>query len=1036
MLATVLTENGVATFNWLPVTNPDFYGVGIELERSVLGYDSDHQANGLADLTVILLPPVGEAAPPVFADGRPVPFGTLITSLDDVKQARAQFGIEGKEIMTGVEKVIFPTIGNAGIQLVRTVNRGLLFKPEKIKLNKAILFDSYNGPTTRLSMDNGFYHIKATWFSRSGLNSNYNHNELLSPQAYVSAPAPINLPSRDFKIPVYEKGVIPASKIYMDPTGGYRYYWDINQDGVPEGPATAEFRLPPQPEPKEFKMDVIASQDIADEAFPRYKKTIKVVVYVPEIKLEATPLKDEGLVTGFMKPQEPDHDLTDMPFSLFRKRWGTWKNLGLLRKDAKQPTQPPLGNKNGYADNYYSTDAAGTYSVDGFTVGPSSVMVRDSSQKDKVRVRLGTGQVEILDPEYTFKAVPASRTLPTRVVILKKNFDSILANVYYTADGNTDVTIKNEPLTPKNVNPIGVTVGDESGTDSIIARNLPGYAESYPGGVAIFDQKTKLNIALVSPVGAIRLMRSGYGLEVKNPGKLEEKVIFKIVDSKGRPVYDVFIAADFNKLEIRQDEMWNDLKPTLGLLKKATEPWFAWLMPEAYAQDSTPVAVAAKPSVPSQESPFTDVKSDNPYYKAILDLYQRRVVEGYKDATFKPDAQLSRAEFIKIALGATNCVDCSLPNEVQRRKYSSSQPFPDVGLIAWYYFCVSIAKELGMVTGYGDGYFRPERSISRAEAVAVLLRQSGIKVQPMPDDAFLDVPNFAWYKDYVYTGVQIGLIPSRSGFVMPDQPITRGEMAFMASGVLNVQDCRLVDSDKDEMPDWWEMKNGLDPLSAADAPMDNDDDRFTNVEEFKNGTDPNVPDAEEKGCADIASPNQNDSDKDGVIDVCDTDIDGDGIPNPLGIFDENGDLDPEKVKEAGGTLPKEEPVPPTEPVVPPVVPAEPVVPPVVPPIDNCMFVANGDQKDSNGDGVGDVCAPIDLCVGIPEDLDGINDLDGCPEVTDETPKNKPGAYVNKGPLCYFLDYEANLVKGDILMTAITDVRNHTTVYKSSNEVTY
>jgi hypothetical protein len=1016
MLATVLTENGVATFSWMPNTNPDFYGVGVELERSILGFDNDHQGNGLPDLTVILLPPTGEMAPPVLVDGQPVDFGTLITSFGDEKAARAQFGVEPKAYSLGAKKVIFPTVGGAGINLGP---------------NKAVLFDSFNGPTTRLSMDNGFYHIKTTWFDKTGLNSNYNHNELLSPQAYVSAPAPISLPAKDFKFPVYEEGVIQASKIFMDPSNAYRYYWDINQDGSPDGPPTTEFHLPPQPEPKEFSMDVIASQDIADPAFPRYKKTIKVVIYVPEIKLEPTPLKDQGLVTGSMTPQDPGNSLIDLPFSLFRKRWGTWKNLGLLKKQSDQPTNPPLGDRKGYKDNYYSTDAAGTYSVGGLTTGPSSVLVRDQSQTDKARIRIGTGQIEILDPEYTFRAVPASRTLPTRVVILKRNFETVLSNVYYVADGNTDVTILNDPLTPENVGSIGVTLGDEIGNDTIVAKNVPGNTlpENYPGGAVIFDKNTQLDIAMVSTVGAIRLMRSGYSLRVKNPGKLDEPIIFEIVDQASRPVYDVFIAADFNNLQIRQDEMWSDLKPTIGFLQKATRPWFAWLMPEAYAQDSGSTAPVAKPALPNANSPFTDVKPDNPYYKAILDLYNRRVVAGYKDATYKPDAQLSRAEFVKIALGATNCVDCSTPNEVQRQKYSSSQPFPDVGLVAWYYFCVSIAKELGMVTGYGDGFFRPERNISRAEAVAVLLRQSGIKLQKAPDDSFLDVLNSAWYKDYVYTGVQIGLIPSHSGFVMPDQPITRGEMAFMAEGVLNVQDCRQVDSDKDGMPDWWEVKNGLDPLNPADALLDNDHDGFTNLQEYKNGTDPNVPDAMEKGCADINSPNQNDTDKDGIIDVCDTDIDNDGVPNPIGIFDENGDVDPQKARDAGIVIPPAEGSTPG-----PVTPSGPVTP--TGPIDNCPFVYNPDQKDSNGDGVGDACTPIDQCAGIPEDLDGVHDLDGCPDVYDDTAKNKPGVYVNKGPLCYFLDYEKDLVKGDSVMTSIVDVRDHVTVYKNSNEVTY
>ena len=356
---------------------------------------------------------------------------------------------------------------------------------------------------------------------------------------------------------------------------------------------------------------------------------------------------------------------------------------------------------------------------------------------------------------------------------------------------------------------------------------------------------------------------------------------------------------------------------------------------------------------------------------------------------------------MKIALGATNCVDCSQPNSVQRQKYSSLQPFPDVLLSAWYYFCVAIGKELGMVTGYGDGFFRPERNISRAEAAAVLLRQSAIKLQELPENILIDVPGEAWYKDYVYTATQIGLIPNRSGFVFPDEQITRGEFAFMASSVLAIQDCRLVDSDKDGIPDWWEMANGLDPLDPLDAMLDNDGDGFSNLQEYKNGSDPNK--AEIELCACIDNPNQNDTDRDGIIDACDSDLDSDSVENTLCFFDSAGLINPDLAKES---------------------------------TDNCIFDPNTDQKDSDGDGVGDVCLMIDLCDGIPEDMDGKNDTDGCPEVIDETAANPPGAYVNKGPLCYFLDYEADLVKGDVVMTAITDVKNHSTLYKSSNEVTY
>jgi len=49
-----------------------------------------------------------------------------------------------------------------------------------------------------------------------------------------------------------------------------------------------------------------------------------------------------------------------------------------------------------------------------------------------------------------------------------------------------------------------------------------------------------------------------------------------------------------------------------------------------------------------------------------------------------------------------------------------------------------------------------------------------------------------------------------------------------------------VDSDKDGMPDEWEIPNNLNPNRAADGPADDDHDGFTNLEEFLYGTDPHA----------------------------------------------------------------------------------------------------------------------------------------------------------------------------------------------------
>ena len=1005
MLTTTLTEDSTASFNWMENTNPDQYGVGIELERSILGFDADKQNNGLADVTAVLLPLNADGTTPrVTVGDKVVDYGTLITSYTDQTEARKVFGIEPKTMMTGADKVLFRTIGNGKQSM------GITLRP-----TRAVYFDLYSGSGYSMNMDNGYYHIKMTWFDRYGNVANYNHSELLAPQIYINSAPPIDtLLAKDFKFPIYKEAKINAGEVLTDLTGSYKYYWDMNQDGLSDS-VGSQLVIPPQKEPKEFNIDLVASINPGDSSFKQYKKQIKVIIYVPDISLEEIPLKDNGEAKGTMKPLEPKHDLSDMPFSIFRKRWGIWKNLGLLKQRRNTPTTPPLSDKNTFKNNYYSIDSGGDYLVQGFSSGPSNVLITDQTPKDIARVHIGTGQIEMLDNNYEIKVIPASWILPTRASILKKGFDTVLSNVYYVADSNTDAVILDEPITQANLPNIGVELGDLNTSDSIIAKNMPGFTESFPGGAAIFNKNTQKNIALVDSSGAIRMMSTGYSLQFKNQGKLDEKVIFQLVDSAKKPVFDIFIATDFNNLVIKQDEIWNDIKVQIGYLKKKIQPMFASLI----AQND---ATVKKPGI--AKSPFSDVDPSNPNYKAIIDLYTKRIISGYSDGTFKPDAKISRAEFVKIALGATNCFDCSKPTDSQRKGYTGFKPFPDVDMPDWFFFCVSIGKALKMVTGYGDGYFRPAKNISRAEAAAVLIRQAEIEIRKSPDDYFLDVPNDAWYKDYVYTAVQIGLIKESTGFVFPDEEITRGEFAFMAVTVLEVKDCRTVDSDKDGMPDWWEMENNLNPLDLADAQLDPDEDNFTNLQEYKNGTNPNVFNPPAELCFYINNPNQNDTDLDGIIDVCDDDIDNDGIKNVLGIYDENGLIDSTKVAESK---------------------------------DNCVFIANADQTDSNNNGIGDTCEAlhVDLCPEIPEDLDAYHDDDGCPELNDaifekkatqegkkppktvnDYYKQTPGVYVNKGPACYFLDYENDFVKDDIIMTAITDVVTHDTIYSQSNEVTY
>ena len=112
----------------------------------------------------------------------------------------------------------------------------------------------------------------------------------------------------------------------------------------------------------------------------------------------------------------------------------------------------------------------------------------------------------------------------------------------------------------------------------------------------------------------------------------------------------------------------------------------------------------------------------------------------------------------------------------------------------------------------------------------------------------------------------------------------------------------LLDSDGDGMPDWYEIRFGLNPNDGTDAALDKDSDGLSNLAEFQKGTLPNNPDTDGDGVKDGAETgtgvfvSANDTGTDPF--VKDTDGDGllDGVETGTGIFVSSTDTgtDPNK----------------------------------------------------------------------------------------------------------------------------------------------
>lgn len=167
---------------------------------------------------------------------------------------------------------------------------------------------------------------------------------------------------------------------------------------------------------------------------------------------------------------------------------------------------------------------------------------------------------------------------------------------------------------------------------------------------------------------------------------------------------------------------------------------------------------------------------------AVNDLASRLVIIGVGNNSFAPGQDITRVEFAAIVVRAMGL------------KTSDCPAFTDVKAGSWCYGAVAAAYKYGIVSGYGDGTFKPESKITRQEAMAMIAR--AMKVAGMDtaitDGAvtaelfkFIDGKNFsAWARQSAAAVIRSGLVVGSEGYVRPEKNITRAETAVIVRRLL------------------------------------------------------------------------------------------------------------------------------------------------------------------------------------------------------------------------------------------------------------
>lgn len=172
-------------------------------------------------------------------------------------------------------------------------------------------------------------------------------------------------------------------------------------------------------------------------------------------------------------------------------------------------------------------------------------------------------------------------------------------------------------------------------------------------------------------------------------------------------------------------------------------------------------------AVSSSDTLFTDIPSSHPNANAIAYLKQKGVINGYPDGSFQPDKKVNRGEVLKMIFTAFNV----------STHHNGNNPFHDVSGNDWFANYVLSAHQSGVVKGYSDGSFKPEKTVSRSEYFKMLLNASGIRLNGVPaTDPFTDVPRTSWFAEYAKAAKNEKLLDFGSQF-FPNQGVSRAEVA-------------------------------------------------------------------------------------------------------------------------------------------------------------------------------------------------------------------------------------------------------------------
>ena len=242
---------------------------------------------------------------------------------------------------------------------------------------------------------------------------------------------------------------------------------------------------------------------------------------------------------------------------------------------------------------------------------------------------------------------------------------------------------------------------------------------------------------------------------------------FVLTDSQGREAYTA--TSNANGI-VRFPDVSNG---TYTLLEKSA--------PKGYvASDETYTLTVSDSRITMNGKDYAPVTFVNRKAAELNRTDHLAFLSGYANGTFEPDRNMTRAE--------VTTMFARLLTEKMAADQTYSNTFSDVAKSHWAANYIGYMQQFGIITGYADGSFRPDASVTRAEFAAIASRFEKLTEGTK---SFSDVPSSHWAAKYINFAATRGWVNGYAdGTFRPNNSITRAEVAAVT--------CRLLERNADQ----------------------------------------------------------------------------------------------------------------------------------------------------------------------------------------------------------------------------------------------